>query len=287
MTGSTQLGRWRWNAERFGLTPAKILSRFGHRQGPSIVSNSLPKAGTHLLEQALCCHPRIYRPPVRTLHKRSIGEGVDLSSHVDKLGPNQLLITHLEYTPERAVALGRPQVRSFFMIRDPRDIVVSQAHFIAGRKQHAHHRAFADLEALTDRMELVIRGSERHGIAPIRHRLDAYAPWLSSTSLVVRYEDLVGSGGGGEADRQMTTLEGIFDHLGLVVETHELRDIAARTFSSTSPTFRRGTTAQWRRHFDDSTSELFEGEVGDVATRFGYPLRESNTPGGEGTDATR
>jgi hypothetical protein len=251
------------------------------------VSNSLPKAGTHLLERALCCHPRIYRAPVRTLHKRSLGKGVDLGSHVDKLGPNQLLVTHLEYTPERAEALGRPQVRSFFMIRDPRDIVVSQAHFIAGRQQHAHHRAFADLEALTDRMELAIRGSERHGIAPIRHRLDAYAPWLSSPSLVVRYEDLVGSGGGGDADRQMATLGGIFDHLGLPVETDGLRDIAARTFSTTSPTFRRGTTAQWRRHFDESTAELFEDEVGDMAARFGYPATDSTTPGGEGTDAAR
>jgi hypothetical protein len=66
-----------------------------------------------------------------------------------------------------------------------------------------------------------------------------------------------------------------------------LRDIAARTFSSTSPTFRRGTTAQWRRHFDESTAELFEDEVGDLAAHFGYPLTDSTTPEGGGTDAAR
>jgi len=51
--------RHAWTFRRFGLSPRKLVARIGNRTEPPILCVSLPKAGTHLLERALCLHPRL------------------------------------------------------------------------------------------------------------------------------------------------------------------------------------------------------------------------------------
>lgn len=165
--------------------------------------------------------------------------------------------------------------------------MVSQAHFIAGRSQHPHHALFATAPDILHRFRLVIEGAEEQGFLPLRDRLELYAGWLASDSLVVRYEDLVGAGGGGGTDRQLTTLAGIFSHLGLVLAPDKLSALAAETFSTTSPTFRRGTIGQWLNQFDDATLECFERLTGDIAARYGYPARERSHLRAEDPDASQ
>lgn len=269
MRSNQRLQRWWWNAERFGLTPQKAASRLRWRKGPKLLSNSLPKAGTHLLERALCRHPRLYRGPFPTLHRRSLGNR-DLDWFTERLQPNQILVTHLEYSKDRCEALERHSVRSIFMVRDPRDIVVSQAHFIRERPSHAHHAVFSPIEDLGDRMRLVIEGSVEAGFPSLRQRLEAYSGWLESDSLIVRYEDIVGEGGGGDRTRQLEVLHDIFTHIDLPLEPSQVESLAAQTFSTTSPTFRRGTTQQWRQHFDNRLLKLYESEVADLAAAYGY-----------------
>lgn len=266
--------RWWWNAERFGFTPAKLVSRLSRPDGPRIVSNSLPKAGTHLLERALCKYPQIFRAPTRTLHRRTLTESAQLVTRVRGLQPNQVLVTHIEFSPDRAAVLADPAVRSLFLVRDPRDIVVSQAHFIATRRKHAHHALFSETPDISRRFQLLIAGSEQHDYPSLRDRLESYAGWLDSDSLVVRYEDLVGADGGGDSTRQLTALSEIFRHLGLEFASGELQALASATFSGNSPTFRRGTIGQWRSQFDSATLELFEQTTGNIAARYGYPSVE-------------
>lgn len=268
-----RVGRMWWNAERFGLTPPKLRFRLWGGTAPRVISNSLPKAGTHLLERALCLHPRLYRPIRRTLHDGLVHKAGDLTDVVPGLRPGQVLVTHLAYREDRERVLESEDVRTLFLVRDPRDIVVSQANYIVKEETHSLHRAVSGVSDYQERLRGLIVGCRELGIPPLNQRLEEYAGWLGSKTHLVRYEDLIGAAGGGASHLQYSTLSGIYSFLGLDIESDDLVAVSERTFSSVSPTFRRGRIGQWREHFDATTSAIFEAEVGELAELYGYGHR--------------
>ena len=66
-----------------------------------------------------------------------------------------------------------------------------------------------------ERLRLSIVGDPERNIASIAERLDRYAGWLTSGALVVRFEDLVGPDGGGEAESQREAVARLYDYVGL------------------------------------------------------------------------
>jgi sulfotransferase 6B1 len=265
-----RLGRLAWNARRFGLTPAKLQRRLLDHRAPIVVSNSLPKAGTHLLERALCLHPRLYRSLRRTLHDRRVPAMGDLDRVVPRLRPGEVLVTHLSHDPVRERVVSEEHVRSLFLVRDPRDLVVSQAHYVAGWDAHPHHETLASTDDLQERYRRIITGDAERSMPSLRLRLESYAGWLTSPALLVRYEELIGAAGGGDSGRQTAVIRQLFDHIGLPMTEAELAALAAATFSDASPTFRKGSIGQWQQQFDERTLEMFEQTVGDLMPAYGY-----------------
>jgi len=56
-----------WNARRFGITPDKWSARLFPKE-IRLMTISIPKTGTHLLERVICLHPVFYRRIMKTLH---------------------------------------------------------------------------------------------------------------------------------------------------------------------------------------------------------------------------
>jgi hypothetical protein len=268
-----RIARWAWDLERFGLTPAKLAARARsrrHPRPPAILCVSLPKAGTHLLERALCLHPALYRKVLPTLHDNNIGRWHDLAFLLRSLTPGQVLVSHLHHRPEYRAALVASGVRCLFLVRDPRDLLVSQAHYIAAERGHHLHHLFAGQPTLHDRLRLAISGDVRYGLPSIGRRLDDFAGWLDDSDLVVRYEDLVG--GDAAYDRQRSTICKLYEVLGMPQSEEFIGWLQERLRSRVSPTFRRGGTGEWREHFTDDTEALFRRAAGPVIERYGYPL---------------
>src|SRR2546427_9566314 len=114
----------RWTFERFGLTPGKLARRVADTGAPRVFCISIPKAGTHLLERALCLHPRLYRKLLPTFNDNNIRRWGGLGTVLAKLRPGQILISHLHFRPEYRSLLHAGGIRCIFLIRDPRDIIV-------------------------------------------------------------------------------------------------------------------------------------------------------------------
>jgi len=261
------LSKGSWTAERFGLTPRKLTARVAHSGLPRVLCVSLPKAGTHLVERAVCLHPRLYRRILRTLNPENVGpEG--LGGVVRRLRPGQVLLAHLPFEPAYAEMLEREGVRTIFVIRDPRDIAVSLAHYIESRGDHPLHFAYNERPDQRSRIELAILGdAEARPPAPsLESLLDGFSGWMESGALVVRFEELIGARGGGDDETQARTIGAIYDHLGLEIPPR----LAERLFSSASPTFRKGQIGQWRDHFDPELEELFEQAAGPWMEAYGY-----------------
>jgi hypothetical protein len=193
-----------------------------------------------------------------------------LADLIDAMRPGEVVISHLYYDAERASALKLRGIKCLFMIRDPRDLVVSQAHYIRRNSRHPLHAHFQPIEDFQQRLTLCIRGHEPTGLPGIGWRLRAFGGWLEGGALPVRFESLVGPCGGGDSRTQGAALAGIFEHLGQRLDAREIGELSQKTFYDGSPTFRRGATGQWRETFTEKTKAIFKEEAGDQLIRYGY-----------------
>jgi hypothetical protein len=272
-----------WTFERFGLSPTKLRYRAWDPGAPRVLCVSIPKAGTHLLERAICLHPKLYRKLLPTVSDENVDRWGGLSGLVAKMRPGQVVAAHLRFRPDYPDIIARAGVRPMILVRDPRDIVVSQVHYVSKRTDHRLHSLFEELPDVKQRLRLAIAGDVERGVVSIRDRLDFYAGWLDA-ALVVRFEDLVGPQGGGDRDRQEAALRSIYDFLALDVDGRMLSRIGERLFSTESPTFRSGAIGGWRRSFDPELEGLFDRTVGGGLRPYGYHLTDD--PEGAETDGT-
>ena len=265
------LPRNRWTLDRFGLSPKALPLRLSNDGAPEVFFVSIPKAGTHLLERALCLHPQLYRKLIPTVSGANIGRWKGLDGLLGRLRPGQVVGSHLRFHPEYPGILQKHGTRGLFLIRDPHDIVVSQIHYAARRTDHRHHDVFAALPDEKARLRLAIAGDRYHDVASIAERLDSYAGWMDACH-VVRFEDLVGPQGGGNRQTQAATVKGIYDFLMMELSDKLLASISDMLFSPDSPTFRRGSIGGWRESFDRELEVLFDEVVGDRVLPYGYQL---------------
>ena len=230
----------------------------------------MPKAGTHLVERALCLHPRLYRALVPAVLDRNVAALGGFERLVDRLRPGRVLVTHLRYDPSLVQAMEQANCHSVFTIRDPKDILVSSVNYALGERYHPRHNIFAQEPTMKARLLLAIHGDPSRGVLSIRERLEYWNGWLQSGSVIVRFEDLIGSRGGGSNERQFAVLQGLYRHLGIEDDAPLVHSIGGRLYSSESRTFSRGAIGRWREVFDSELEEAYLEAVGDAAASYGY-----------------
>lgn len=254
------------------------------RFGPRIFVNSIPKAGTHLLtaelEKFACLQAsrlHIETRKVNSLAKhqeRREDVVIDLpkfARYVGTVRPGQFFSAHLFWDPALLSYLTSTGIKSIFMVRDPRDILLSNLHYIKGLRRHFLHRLFTtELQTDEERIRVLIQG--RSGVPFVRSlkdTLNLFLPWRASTGvLTIRFEDLVGSSGGGSDERKLLALRQVAEHCALSGDV--VKDIAGRSLQSRStPTLRKGKIAGWRTELSDAQLELLETECGAAMRQLG------------------
>ncbi len=173
---------------------------------------------------------------------------------------------------------------AYFILRDPRDVVVSHVHYVAEMAPaHIHHRYYHEvLQSFEERLSASIRGvpvdelAKASGGKPvyeplpdIRARFAPYLGWLERPEvLVLRYEDFI-------TDRQ-ATLEKVLDHAmrrGFKPRLERQPALHALELSidpARSPTFRSGKIGGWQGSFTAEHSQLFDRVAGSLLADLGY-----------------
>ena len=110
-----------------GLTPSAIQGRY---KGPRVLINSVPKAGTHLLEKALDHFHLLRNAGKKTL---SCWDSPDRSTLaiLRRIKKGQVLNAHFTAQKEILDTIDEKKILVLFIIRDPRDIVVSRFKYIS------------------------------------------------------------------------------------------------------------------------------------------------------------
>jgi hypothetical protein len=253
------------------------------RSGPRIFVNSIPKAGTHLLAAELdnfrslqnsrlhLKNQQLRLPGPRTPEAHSRFDIAKIAREIGTVRGGQYFTAHLFWSEELERLLLEQGVRTIFMARDPRAILVSRLHYTLALKRHWLNaylvENFASDEA---RYHFLLDGHPGDPfVLPVVHLLKGHIPWTTSpTTLTVKFEDLVGERGGGSAQAKLEALRRIADHCGL--PTDELDRFAASAAKAT-PTLRRGKSDTWRSELPKPIAERVNREWAPILAAFGYP----------------
>jgi hypothetical protein len=248
---------------------------------PLIFGNSFPKSGTHLLTQVLHGFSRLGPavdsglPAIVTFEGETgrMREGDEILAELERMQPGDIGYGHLHALPVVMAFLCRDGVVPYFILRDPRDVVVSHVHYVTDMAaNHAHHRYYLEsLHSFEERLSTSIAGLP-HLDAPfpdIRARFEPYLSWLDRPEvLTLQFEQFV-------ADRE-SAIGRILDHAiarGFPVQLDRQRAIeilAQGIDPRRSPTYRRGAVGGWREQFTPEHKQLFKRVTGDLLARLGY-----------------
>ena len=256
------------------VIPVSYRDLKAFRTGPKVFANSMPKAGTHLLKRTLNLLPCVV--PWWTYHIEETIPGILDQLQTVKNG--QVVTAHLPWSKSLVEILISKGFRILFIIRDLRDNAVSDIHYAVHKATtHRLHRYFSSLSSDEERLKAWIVGVPAHchpgGVKPKAWERDAGSrlPWLDEPNcLTIRFEDLIGSSGGGSDKKQIETVDSIVKHIGIELSQEEIRQIAAKTFFTGSRTFRKGQIGDWRNHFTEEHKQLFKEVYGDTLIKLGY-----------------
>lgn len=274
---------------RRSLRRAEAQRRFplaSMSQMPVFFGNSFPKSGTHLLTQILAGFGRLGPvvesglPPILTFEGES-GRQRSLAQILRELGrlqPGDVGYGHVQAFPELVETLCQEGWATYFIYRDPRDVVVSHVFYVTDmNNHHVHHDYYVNqLRDFDQRLTVSINGRPEleHPFPDIRARFEPYLPWLELPQVLpLRYEDLIAE--------LHVNLGAVFDHAlkrGLVYSGEReaaLAALAAAVQPERSPTFRSGKSGGWREHFSEAHKALFKEVSGDLLVRLGYEQNQN------------
>jgi hypothetical protein len=265
-------------------------------EAPIFFGNSFPKSGTHLLTQVMLGFTRLGPvvdsglPAIVTFEGdtgRQRDEG-EILVDFQRLLPGDVAYGHVHALPSALAFLCREGVVSYFILRDPRDVAVSHAHYVAGMAKNFIHGTYYQevLKSFDERLSASIAGFSSStfpgspltgsysqvsdsSLPDIRQRFEPYMGWLDHPEvLVLHYEEFI-------AARQ-PALEKVLHHavqrgFGFSCAPETAIQILSQSIDpARSPTFRSGKIGDWRTSFTTEHISIFKEVTGDLLIRLGY-----------------
>lgn len=257
-------------AQKFGYTPYKYYHRIGNQTKylPKIFCVSIPKSGTHLLQQVLISYPPIYRYFSRVLNNSNCNSLDIFKQHMKGVKNGQFVLSHLFFKQEYYEYLIDNGFKIIFLYRDPRDILLSEAHFAIKRKDHRLNKILID-KPLNERIKTLILGNEHWG--GIGKKMDAHYGWLLADEVLsIKFEELVGNLGGSKDSIQKESVVKILEHINIKFDDKEINRICSKIYSKKALTFRKGKINEWEEVYDFELKKLFKEVAGTQLIKFQY-----------------
>jgi hypothetical protein len=244
-------------------------------QARPVFVQSIPKSGTHVLFEVLKAFGYA-EPPNLDLPDFDADFENGVFYNLQHM-PAACLAAPYHAMPRFLDALSSSV--SLFIIRDPRDVAVSWAYYLASQVDYHISTALFREMGQDERLSRVITG--RYPLPVYINRYlnlacnigeftKQYAVWWSDLMPNVwrlRFEDIIGPSGGGGAADQIRTIWGLQLALHVPGRPAEYSD---RVFSKKALTFRRGQIGDFHHEFTPEHHRLFTQTSGPLLAQLGY-----------------
>lgn len=187
--------------------------------------------------------------------------------------PRELVGAHLFYSDVVREALLRRHAVHYFIYRDPRDVVVSEAYYLAHMNRwHRLHKHFKQLETPEARIRFAITGAEKQApfyYPDIEERFARFRGWLDADeTLCLRYESLI-------SERQTALVHDIVRfYLKQTEQDCSENELVTTALKNIDPgkshTFRKGESGSWQKTFTQEHKDLFKHYAGNLLVELGY-----------------
>lgn len=262
--------QYMYDFERFGLTPTKIGAQiFGlSSKCPRILTVTMPKSGTNLLQRILLLHPYLSRSFLNTLGNRNLSKWSDPERLLSSIKNGKIISTHFDYDQKLASLIhDKLQYKVLLMVRDPRDALISDMYYILSWPGHPLKGYFKDLPNDETRLSHLITGGINFN--GIRKQILRFSEW-QNCAFTIKFEDAVGASGGGDDNKQSEMINALYEYLGMPLKPSQLKKISESSRSSNTQTFRTGKIGNWRFEYSEQLKEKFKNEAGDLLIALGY-----------------
>lgn len=253
-----------------------------------ILANSIPKSGTYLLINILKELPFIRdwgnflaSTPSFTFKELTTKE---VKQKINYFVPHELIGAHLFYDQEVNNYLKNKNIIHFFIYRDPRDIVISEAHYLTEMNRwHYLHRYFKAQPDLESRINLSINGIDKlpgNRVYPdIYQRYSRFLPWIHNEHVfAMKYEDLVLHKRNQIFENMYEFLKNHYKNKFTLSKDYFLELANNGASPKNSHTFRSGKTGTWKKILTTEQKKRLKDLVGNILIDLDY---ESDMDWGE------
>lgn len=245
------------------------------RLNSPVLACCVPKCGTHLLDPIL----------------RSLVGMDNVIPHPDKITrlltatdfysnpqlENKIYVGHINHSDKLQEIIQ--DIPKIILIRDPRDYVVSHAHFIDNLKatNTMLNRKFRSLDWDSKLSAVILGMRENDELLPSAYEtfLNYGIRWLSSNTILVRFEELVQIRTNTDKINILNILKRITTFLGIQSDNDMLLD---QTYMGADPsesrTFRSGRTGDWRGEFKPYHVNQMKWAAPRLVSALGYEYDE-------------
>jgi hypothetical protein len=271
---------------RWRMRRSAAARRYGEEKlanMPVVIGNAMPKSGSHLLSQILVGLSQLGpfvnpgMPPLnRSKDNEKLSEQMVLE-RIRELKAGDVAYAYLHARQPFLRELTAERASTFFVYRDPRDMLVSHVFYATElHPGHVMHAFYNRLGSMEERLNVSIEGVTETGVelSPIRRKFDHYLGWLDQPDLLsLRFEDLI--------LHREAALGSLLDHLAIkgveidVSKADAIQSLTKAIEPRKSGTFRRGQPGEWREHFTSENIERFKNATGDLLQHLGYE-KDSN-----------
>lgn len=186
---------------------------------------------------------------------------------------DEFLVTHAPFSPEMEKLMMERNAVVFFLIRDPRDWVISVIKHppLSGIDIYGGpigDRHFANL-SFKEKISAIIKGSHRYYSA--EEVWNRFIGWKDSpVCCTLRFEALLGPRGGMYSEKeQLAELRKIAQALHLDITDEQLLEAFSSSFGK-GIVFSKGKAGAWKEHFEEEHKAQFKELMGDLLIELGY-----------------
>ncbi len=266
--------------------PRKFYSSIAHDEDyveyPPILCNSFPKSGSHLLSSILSVIPGVKNFGTVTNSLTSFFDSIpttkeDIQYQLTHLAPGEIAVGHLFHDTTYIPILQSKNVVNYFIYRDLRDVIISEAYDIAfTHSWHKLHKYFKLLRDMEERIAFTIDGTTSnfsYSYPNIYQRFQSYKNWMVDKNIfLIRFEDLLG-------EKRVTTVSQIVDfylsRTSRKLDRTEIINQALKIIDSKNVhLFMQNKVSIWRQKLSTRQKQHFAEIAGDLLVELGYEANQ-------------